>query len=76
MINDKTPKKLLKSLKDIEKLIEIAKKHDLDKITVEGVEISMPRLAPPQATMPKVDTRTQAEREEDELFSDKWQATQ
>lgn len=71
-MNEKTPKKLIKTLKDIEKLIEIAKKHDLDKITVEGIEISIPRKDAPAAPMSKVDARTQADREEEELFSDEW----
>jgi hypothetical protein len=75
-MNEKPTKKLIKTIKDLEKVIEMAKSHNIDSLEIEGIKISIPKTLVPQGPITKVDARTQAEREEDELFSDKWNQAQ
>lgn len=72
MNNEKPQKKLIKNLKDLENVIELAKKHRIDCLKIEGIEISIPKAIDAASPQTKVDTRSMAEKEEDELFSDKW----
>jgi len=70
-MDEKTPKKLIKTLKDLEKVVILAKKHNIDSITIEGIQISIPKVIPPMTRADaKVDTRSAAERDEDLLFND------
>ena len=41
MLSQKPPKKLIKSAKDIEKIIQMMKKHTVDEIQIDGITIKI-----------------------------------
>lgn len=41
MLSQKSPKKLIKSTKDIEKVIQMMKKHMVDELNIEGISIKI-----------------------------------
>lgn len=67
MLSSKQPKKLIKTPKDIEKLIKMMKEYIVDSLEVEGVKIAISRFPVKQEKI-KEKTAEEIKREEEALL--------
>ena len=63
-----TEKKIIKSFKDIEKLVELSKKHKIDLLEVEGIKIVMSTFPNETKEFPEIISTSSEEQDEADLY--------
>lgn len=66
--SQKPPKKLIKTIKDIEKAIILMKKHKVTQIDIEGIKISIGEFDAPKAQPIKDDSKPKPKEGDDEIL--------